>query len=70
MGTRNDRNYLKSCNGNKKGQEMEIYCYKRTLFFSVKSLGVKTPEVPVVEFYHFSKLFTTASYKSDKKKTC
>ena len=67
MGTRKDRNYMKSCNGNKKDRK---YTATKELYFSVKSMSVKTPEVPEVEFYHFSRLFTTTSYKSDKKKTC
>ena len=54
MGTKKDRKYTAT----------------KELYFSVKSMSVKTPEVPEVEIYHFSRLFTTTSYKSDKKKTC
>ena len=39
--------------GYQKEQEMEMNSYKTPLFFSVKSLSVKTHQVSEVEFFRF-----------------
>ena len=52
--------------GYQKGQKWKYIATEELWAFSVKSLSVKTPEVSEVEFYHFSKSFTTISYKSVK----
>ena len=51
--------------GYQKGQKWK-YIATEELFFSVKSLSVKTPEVSEEEFCHLSRSFTTTSYKSVK----
>ena len=52
--------------GYQKGQKWKHIATEKLWVFSVKSLSVKTPEVSEVEFYHFSRSFTTTSYKSVK----
>ena len=55
--------------GTKKDRKKK-YTARKELYFFCQITECKNFRSSRVEFYHFSRLFTTTSYKNDKKKTC